>query len=157
MEAIGNGNTEIVKILVAAGADVNMKGEFDDTALHSAASSGHIDIVKILLAQGADVNDKDNQDRTALMLAEIYNHDDIVRILKQHIVAQTLPRHLERQQDRENLAMAMSEKDVGNRGDGTMPLELRHKIGEYLGGGNGKRKSRKSKKSKRKTRKTRRK
>ena len=44
----------------------------------------------------------------------------------------------------------MSETDVGNRGDGTMPYDLRHKIGEYLGGG--KRKTRKTKrKSKRKT------
>ena len=55
--------------------------------------------------------------------------------------------------------MVMSEKDVGNRGDGTMPYELRRKIGEYLGGG--KKRTRKSKKSKRSskrvTRKTRKK
>ena len=66
----------------------------------------------------------------------------------QNIVAQTIPKHLERQEDRKNLAMVMSEKDVGNRGDGTMPYELRRKIGEYLGGG--KRKTRTSEKSNRK-------
>ena len=47
--------------------------------------------------------------------------------------------------------MVMSEKDVGNRGDGTMPYELRHEIGKYLGGG--KRKTIKVKKSKRRTKK----
>ena len=62
-------------------------------------------------------------------------HTEIVKLLRQSIAAQTLPKHLERQKDRENLAMVMSEKDVGNRGDGTMPLELRHEIGKYLGGG----------------------
>jgi hypothetical protein len=41
---------------------------------------------------------------------------------------------LERQQDKENLAMVMSEKNVGNRGDGTIPLELHREIREYLGG-----------------------
>jgi hypothetical protein len=105
----------------------------------------------MLLEKGSDVNAKDNDGNTALIWASENDHNDIVKLLKQHIVAQTVPRHLERQQDRENLALVMSEKDVGNRGDGTMPYELRHEIGQYLGGG--KRKTKKSRrKSKRKTR-----
>ena len=72
-------------------------------------------------------------------------------LLKQNIVAQTIPKVLERQEDRKNLAMVMSEKDVGTVGDGTMPLELRHEIGKYLGGG--KRKTRKKNSRGRKTRK----
>ena len=67
----------------------------------------------------------------------------------QSIVAQTIPGHLKRQEDRKNLAMVMSEKNVGNVGDGTMPYELRYEIGKYLGGG--KRRTRKSKRSKRKS------
>ena len=71
-------------------------------------------------------------------------------------------KHLERQKDRINLAMVMSEKDVGNRGDGTMPYELRHEIGKYLGGRKrktikvkkSKRRTKKSKKTKRRTKKT---
>ena len=47
--------------------------------------------------------------------------------------------------------MVMSEKDVGNVGDGTMPYELRHEIGKYLGGG--KRRTRKKNSRGRKTRK----
>ena len=39
--------------------------------------------------------------------------------------------------------MVMSEKDVGNRGDGTMPYELRHETEKYLGGKKG-RKTRKN-------------
>ena len=81
--------------------------------------------------------------------------EKIQKPIIKHKIAQTIPKVLERQQERKNLAMVMSKKDVGNRGDGTMPYELRDEIGKYLGGG--KRKTRRSKKSKRKTQKTRRK
>ena len=76
-------------------------------------------------------------------------YKEIVKLLKQSIVAQTFPKHLERQEDRKNLAMVMSEKDVGNRGDGTMPLELRNEIGKYLGGGKRKTRTKKSKRPRR--------
>ena len=65
-------------------------------------------------------------------------------ILKKYEIEQKLPKLLERQKDRTKLAWALREKDVGNIGDRTMPYNLRHKIGENLGGG--KRKSKKSRK-----------
>ena len=46
--------------------------------------------------------------------------------------------------------MVMSKKDVGNVGDGTMPYELRHEIGKYLGGGKRKIRKKNSRGSKRK-------
>ena len=150
----------MTKILLEhPGIDVNAEDGNGWTALQMASRNGNIEIVRIILKKGADVNAKNANGDTAIDIAIEEDYPEIVKLLKQEIVAQTIPRVLERQEDRKNLAMVMSEKDVGNRGDGTMPYDLRHKIGEYLGGGKRKthRKNKKSKKSKRKGRKTRRK
>ena len=146
------GYIETVEMLLEKGADINAKDKYGRTALIEASLMGQTETVAMLLEKGADVNAKNKYGETALQTASVLSaryHDqrarpyaDIVKLIKQHIVAQTIPKHLERQEDRENLAMVMSEKDVGNRGDGTMPYDLRHKIGEYLGGG--KRKTRKN-------------
>ena len=54
------GYTDIVKLLVENGADVNKKGANGLTALMLASSGGYLDIVEILIKNGADVNAKDN-------------------------------------------------------------------------------------------------
>jgi len=141
------GHTDIVAMLLAAGADVNIKSDFGDTVLLRASNNGNTEIVSMLLEYGADVNAENNYGQTALSLASLNGYTDIVKLLKQYIVAQTLPRHLERQQNRLQVGRVMDSKK--------MPGDLTHKIiTEHFGG---KRKTRKSKKSKRKTRKTRRK
>ena len=141
------GHTDIVAMLLEKGADVNAKSDGGYTALISASESGHTETVAMLLEKGADVNAKTNWGDTALIQASYYGHTEIVKLLKQYIVAQTLPRHLERQQKRLQVGRVMDSKK--------MPGDLTHKIiTEHFGG---KRKTRKSKKSKRKGRKTRRK
>ena len=47
-------NADIVKILIAAGANVNAKNNFGQRALMMTAMMGQIDCVKALLAAGAD-------------------------------------------------------------------------------------------------------
>ncbi|MCZ0939716.1 MAG: ankyrin repeat domain-containing protein, partial [Caldilineaceae bacterium] len=51
-EAVKKGDVEIVKILVAAGADVEAKGYFDRTPLSLAAEEGATEIMRILLGLG---------------------------------------------------------------------------------------------------------
>ena len=137
------GHTDIVAMLLEKGADVNAKSDGGYTALISASESGHTETVAMLLEKGADVNAKTNWGDTALIQASYYGHTEIVKLLKQYIVAQTFPRHLERQQNRLQVGRVMDSKK--------MPGDLTHKIiTEHFGG------KRKTRKSKRKTRKSKR-
>ena len=167
IEASRNRHTEIVAMLLEKGADVNATDDYGDTALMKVINCNEeddrpwyqveydiIEIVEMLLAAGAVVNVVNDSDMTALDIAEKTGcTKQIKKLIIKHNIASTIPKVLERQEDRKNLAMVMSEKDVGNRGDGTMPYELRHEIGKYLGGG--KRKTRRSKKPNKRFRKTR--
>ncbi len=54
-EACSSGNTEIVKLLLEHGANVNQP-DFFGTSLHAACKEGHTEIVKLLLEHGANVN-----------------------------------------------------------------------------------------------------
>lgn len=50
-----SGHIEVVKLLVAQGAEVTCKDKKSYTPLHAAASSGMISVVKYLLDLGVDV------------------------------------------------------------------------------------------------------
>ena len=54
--AIENGHADIVKYLIAAGADVNFRNKQGFTPLHFAADSHSLEVVKALVAAGADIN-----------------------------------------------------------------------------------------------------
>ena len=58
-----------MKLLIEAGADVNVSNPRKCTALMTAAGSQHDKCVKLLIDSGADVNGIDSNKRTALMHA----------------------------------------------------------------------------------------
>ena len=77
-----DGNIEVSKQAIAAGVDVNAKGEVEYTPLNIAAYWGHREIVELLLANGADVNVKTNWDgSTPLHFATENGHKEIVKLL----------------------------------------------------------------------------
>ena len=79
--AAEHGHLEIAKLLLANGANVNVKDEDNITALHLAAQNGHLEIAKFLVENGANVNVKDEDNVTALHLAAQNGHTGIVSLL----------------------------------------------------------------------------
>ena len=61
---------EAVRVLLAAGADINAVNEADFTALHGAAMRGLDAVIEYLVAEGADIDARDFRGRTAFRMAE---------------------------------------------------------------------------------------
>ena len=75
------GAAEIVKTLLAAGADPNARAESGSAPIHAAAANGSPEIVDALLVGGADPDAAEPSGRTALMYASLYRHESIVEAL----------------------------------------------------------------------------
>jgi ankyrin repeat protein len=75
INAAERGNTEIVNVLVGAGADVHVR---NDHALSEAAWCGHAQTVQTLLLAGADVHADEDK---ALRAAAWHGHVETVKIL----------------------------------------------------------------------------
>ena len=84
MRAAARGHNEIVDLLLAAGADVNLRHKHGYTALHLATSSGHLQAVVALLTRGAEVNVARHSGVTALWEAAYHGHREIVDVLVAH-------------------------------------------------------------------------
>lgn len=76
-------HTEICKLLIAHGANVNLRKSDREgsSALMSAARRGNLEICILLLKHGADVNQIDNFGHTALTEAISWNKTDICKLL----------------------------------------------------------------------------
>lgn len=80
--AANGGHEEMVKFLLAKGADLNRKnGITGESALMSAAEMGQLGTVKVLLSSGADACATDKEGHTAEGLARKYHHTDIADYL----------------------------------------------------------------------------
>ena len=66
--------TDVVNMLLTAGATVDHATTFGWTALMRAAQGGHFDTVVALIANGSDVERVECNDRTALMIAAEAGH-----------------------------------------------------------------------------------
>lgn len=78
--AAGN-YTDIVRALVNAGAQVNVKQQAGVTPLHSAAQNGNADILILLLEHGAEVNTRMEGGKTPADLAREKGFEEIADIL----------------------------------------------------------------------------
>ena len=81
IEAARDGDTDAVKSLLAAGANVNAQDDDGQTALMRAARWGHTDTVRALLDAGANANMQGNSGWTALIHAVQGGHEDAARLL----------------------------------------------------------------------------
>lgn len=80
--AIGSGFDSIAKMLIEAGAEVNVLQASRTSPLHLAAQSGNIDLIILLLENGAFVTVKNDMGKTASDLAAEKGHTEIATILK---------------------------------------------------------------------------
>ena len=72
-EAAREGNIEAVKQHIAAGTDVNAKGDGGVTPLHIAPLGSHKEVAELLIAKGADVNAKKDDGETPLHDAAFFS------------------------------------------------------------------------------------
>ncbi|ENN74189.1 uncharacterized protein LOC109540990 isoform X1 [Dendroctonus ponderosae] len=85
MLAVSHGRIDTVKMLLEAGADINIQDEDGSTALMCAAEHGHIDIVKHFLSQpDCDSSITDVDGSTALKIAMEAGHRHIGVLLYAH-------------------------------------------------------------------------
>lgn len=77
------GNNEIVAILIAHGANVNIQAQDGMTPLHFASRKGHLDVVKTLVKYGASAKAKTAKKKeTPYILAVKYKHDEVAMYLQ---------------------------------------------------------------------------
>ncbi|HVL10010.1 MAG TPA: ankyrin repeat domain-containing protein [Burkholderiaceae bacterium] len=68
-------------VLCIEPALIDARNQYDETALHLAASAGHADVVKILLDRQVSIDAKSQYDWVALHYAAYAGHADVVKIL----------------------------------------------------------------------------
>ena len=93
------GNVEIVRLLLAAGCDVNIKNEskdsgyLDERALHEAAFWNRLEIAELLVKSGAEVNAIAEKEITPLHRAARLGNIEIVNLLLENGADRTLSDH----------------------------------------------------------------
>ncbi|XP_067003505.2 ankyrin repeat domain-containing protein 17 isoform X3 [Anabrus simplex] len=84
MEAASAGHVDIVRLLIAHGADVNAQSSSGNTPLMYACAGGHEEVVHTLLESGANVEDHNENGHTPLMEAASAGHVGVAKILLEH-------------------------------------------------------------------------
>lgn len=81
LAATQGNHVDVVRLLIARGANVNAQDEQRDSAFLLASASGYTDIVQATLAAGADLASTNRYGGTALIPACHYGHVETVRLL----------------------------------------------------------------------------
>lgn len=81
MKASHCGRTEVVRLLLCAGADVNAKRIGGTAALTNSSAEGHTEIARLLIAAGAKVDAQDDWGGTALTWAIKKGRTEVVDLL----------------------------------------------------------------------------
>jgi len=72
---------EVTEALIAAGAEIDIRGKYHSTPLHSIAASGQTEAAEVLLSHGADIEAKDASGRTPLHRAANSGQKKMVGLL----------------------------------------------------------------------------
>lgn len=84
--AASRGDSEIVGILLEAGADPNARQEGGFVPLHSVAQNGNLPVAELLLKRGAKADARNDKGKTPAEIAEESKHPELaVRLRKAHV------------------------------------------------------------------------
>ncbi len=81
--AVGRGDAEIARHLIAAGADVTVRDEERRTLLHLAARAGELAVAEVLLEAGADPSARCADDHTPADVAREHGHREVADLLEE--------------------------------------------------------------------------
>jgi len=81
IEASKHGYIDIVKLLIANGANINIKASVSKTPLHYAVNIGYMDIAEFLIKEGAVVDVEDGDGMTPLHYAVEESNRDMIKFL----------------------------------------------------------------------------
>jgi ankyrin repeat protein len=81
MRAAWDGHTEIVDVLVKAGANKDLQNKDGDSALTEAAYQGLTEVVVVLVTSGANLDLQNNKGDSAVMRATVEHESDVLREL----------------------------------------------------------------------------
>lgn len=81
IESSGHGMTHLTRLLVAAGAQPDIRTKSGQTALMLAVAEGHIEDAEALLQAGADPDIKDKLGMSARKYAGLFNHEALLPLM----------------------------------------------------------------------------
>ena len=79
-DVVENQNS-VVGLLLKHGADVNVRDDFNNTAIHHAVMRGNIEATRLLINYGADLTAHDFNGKTPIEMARDSNNTDLVKLL----------------------------------------------------------------------------
>jgi hypothetical protein len=82
MDAAAEGDVAIVRSLIHAGADLDVRSKNNQTALILAVGRGLVDVAEALIEGGADVTPTDSLGMSARKYAELFQSSRILRLLE---------------------------------------------------------------------------
>jgi len=75
------GEMEDIRVMLSAGADIDMQGDLGKTPLHIAVSQNNVELVKLLLEAGANVEITNESGRTPADMAEILDRPELAQLI----------------------------------------------------------------------------
>jgi ankyrin repeat protein len=80
--ALASPTPEVARVLVAAGADVNIPQRSGATPLHETAHNGSLELTTFLLEHGANPAARDTEGRTPADIARAQDHPDVAELIE---------------------------------------------------------------------------
>ena len=76
---------DVVRLLLAHGADPNCRNNRSQTPLHAAAQNGDMDMIRVLIFGGSDLESRDDDNKLPVDLALDAEHEEAARLLMEGI------------------------------------------------------------------------